>query len=92
MEYKFAYSAEKDLILKESRKVSFKDIIDIIKTGGLLDDVDHFNKEKYPNQRIFIVKLKNKLYAVPYVKDEIKKVIFLKTFYPNRKLKKIYNK
>ena len=92
MQYKFDYSKEKDLILREVRNIGFKDIIDGIKRGNLLDDIDHFNKKKYPNQKIFIVKIKSKIYAVPYVIDKIRKVTFLKTFYPNRKLKKKYLK
>ncbi len=92
MPFKYDYSQEKDEILKEVRGVSFEDIIVSIKEGNLLDDIDHFNKKKYPNQRIFIVKIKLEIYAVPYVIDNQRKVIFLKTFYPSRKLKKIYIK
>lgn len=90
MTYKFDYSEEKDLILRETRGLGFSDIIEEINKGNLLDDIDHFNKKKYPNQRIFIVKVKSKVYAVPYIKDRVKKVTFLKTFYPNRRLKKKY--
>jgi len=92
VKYKFDYSKEKDSVLREARGISFKEIIDAINRGNLLDNVDHFNKKKYPNQKIFIVKIKTKVYAVPYVIDKIRKVTFLKTFYPNRKLKKKYLK
>lgn len=90
MLYKFDFSKEKDSILREAREIGFKDIIDAINRGDLLDNVDHFNKKKYPKQKIFVVKIKDKVYAVPYVLDKIRKVTFLKTFYPNRKLKKKY--
>lgn len=92
MRYKFDYSEEKDAILKEARGIGFKDIIEAIDEGDLLDNIDHFNKRKYPNQKIFIVKIKTKIYAVPYVYDKERKVTFLKTFYPNRKLKIKYLK
>lgn len=92
MQYKFDYSKDKNQILKQTRGIGFQDIIDGIKKGNLLDNIDHFNKKKYPKQKIFVVKIKDKVYAVPYVIDKIRKVTFLKTFYPNRKLKKKYFK
>ncbi|MBI2008735.1 toxin [Candidatus Amesbacteria bacterium] len=92
MKYKYDFSSEKDEILKETRGLGFRDIIEAIKKGSLLDDVKHFNRDKYPKQRIYIVRLNNKIYAIPYVKDHEKKVIFLKTIYPNTKLKVKYIK
>ena len=49
------YSLEKNELLKELREISFEDVILAIENGGLLDDVEHPNKEKYPNQNIFII-------------------------------------
>ena len=88
--YGFDYSEEKNIVLKETRRVGFEDIIKAIKEGGLLDDIDHFNKKRYPNQRILIVKLKRRVYAVPYVPDRKRRVKFLKTIYPSRSLKEKY--
>ena len=90
MKYKFDYSEEKDAVLRAARGLGFREIVEEINNGNLLDDIDHFNKRKYPNQRILIIKAENKVYAVPYVVDKIKKIKFLKTLYPNRKLKKKY--
>lgn len=92
MKYRFNYSEEKDLILREVRGISFEDAIEAINEGNVLDDIDHFNKKRYPNQRIFILRIRDKVYAVPYVLDKIRAIIFLKTIYPNRDLKKIYLK
>jgi len=90
--YNFDFSKEKDLILREARGIGFKDVIEELNKGHILDEIDHFNKKKYPNQRILIVKIKNKVYAVPYVLDKERKVKFLKTIYPSRILKKKYTK
>ena len=90
--YDFDYSKEKDSVLRDTRGIGFSDVIDAIKKGNLLDDIDHFNKKRYPKQKIFIVKIKSKVYAIPYVIDKERKVTFLKTIYPNRKLKKKYSK
>jgi len=86
------YSLEKNELLKSSRNISFEDIILALENGFLLDDIEHTNKEKYPNQNIFIifVEVKNYVYLVPYVEDEIS--IFLKTIIPSRKMNKEYNK
>ena len=92
MKYKFDYSPEKNQILKQKRNIGFKDIVDAINHGNLLDDINHFNKKRYPNQKIFIVRIEDKVYAVPYVDDKARKVTFLKTIYPNRKLVKKYLK
>ena len=86
------YSLEKNDILKASRGISFEDVILALEEGYLLDDIEHPNKEKYPNQNIFIilVVVKDYVYLVPYVEDETS--IFLKTIIPSRKMNKKYNK
>lgn len=84
--YIFDYSEEKNLLLKEARGIGFEDIIRAIEKGQLLDNIDHFDRKKYPNQKILIVKFKNYVYAVPYVIDKKRKVNFLKTIYPNKVL------
>ncbi|MCH7730213.1 toxin [Patescibacteria group bacterium] len=92
MKYRIDYSEEKNLILKETRGVDFEDVVDSLEKGKILDNINHFNKKKYPNQKIFIVEIKKYAYAIPYVIDKKRKVIFLKTVYPNRVLKEKYLK
>ena len=86
------YSLEKNEILKSTRDISFEDVVLALEEGYLLDDIEHPNKEKYPNQNIFIilVVVKNYVYLVPYVEDETS--IFLKTIIPSRKMNRKYNK
>ena len=85
------YSLEKNEILKSTRDISFEDVILALENGYLLDDIEHPNKEKYPNQNIFIIliQIKDYVYIVPYVEDD--KSIFLKTIIPSRKMNKKYN-
>ena len=85
------YSLEKNELLKSSRDISFEDVILALENGYLLDDIEHPNREKYPNQNIFIIliMIKDYVYLVPYVEDE--KSIFLKTIIPSRKMNKKYN-
>jgi hypothetical protein len=86
------FNEDKNAKLKAERGVGFEDVILAIEESWLLDDLRHKNPDKYPNQNIFVVlvKIKNYVYAVPYVEDEA--TIFLKTIIPSRKLNGIYNK
>ena len=85
------YSLEKNELLKQQRDISFEDILLALEDGDLLDDIEHPNRDKYPDQNIFIilVKIKDYVCLVPYVED--KKTIFLKTIIPSRKMNKKYN-
>lgn len=84
----FRWNEEKNSFLKEERSVSFEDVVNAINNGDLLDVIEHYNKNKYPNQLIFIVKLRNYVYIIPFVENESE--IFLKTIIPSRKMKKKY--
>lgn len=92
MKFRIDFNPEKNLLLKETRGIGFEEVIEAIYNGNLLDDINHFNKEKYPYQRIFIVRIKTNIYAVPYIIDKKRDILFLKTIYPNRRLKRKYLK
>lgn len=87
----FNYSEEKNLLLKATRRIGFDDVIEAIRLGKLIDDVKHPNLKR-GNQRIYVVKINNYAYAVPYVLDNQKQEVFLKTIYPSRLLTKHYLK
>ena len=92
MKFKIEFSEEKNLLLKALRGISFDEAKKAIEENGVLDDIDHFNQKQYPNQRILIVVINQYVYAIPYVIDKVRKVMFLKTIYPNRILTKKYLK
>ena len=89
--YRIEFSEEKNLLLKETRGISFEDIIVAIEEKKILGDLKHSNK-KYVHQRILAVRKEKYVYAVPYVIDLKRKVIFLKTVYPSRVLTDKYMK
>jgi len=39
---------------------------------GLLDTIEHPNPHRYPNQRIFIIKVQDYVYLVPLVETEVR--------------------
>jgi len=54
----------------------------------LLDIVEHPKQERYGGQRIFIVKIREYAYLVPFLETE--REIFLKTIIPSRRATKKY--
>ena len=84
----YDWNDEKNKILKKLRGVSFEQVELAIESGDLVDRVKHPNSEKYPNQKVFVVKIENYICSVPYVEDDEK--IFLKTIIPSSKATKKY--
>jgi len=82
------WNSTKNCQLIAERGVSFEDIVFCIQQGGLLDDLEHPNSDKYPGQRIFVVNIDDYVHLVPYVEN--RKEIFLKTVIPSRKATKQY--
>ena len=79
----FDWNNEKNMMLKRDRNISFERIIVAIEQDGLLDILEHPNKEKYPNQLLLLVEIDRYVYVVPCVLEN--DVCFLKTIFPSRK-------
>ena len=86
----FDWDIEKNLKLKVERGVSFDEVVSILESEGPLDIIDHPNKDRYPNQRMYVIAIEDYVYLVPFVEDSEKK--FLKTIFPSRKMTKKYLK
>lgn len=84
----FDWDKEKNELLKKPREISFEDVQTAVEEGRLLDDFEHPNKKRYPNQRIMVVEIENYAYYIPYVEDGEK--VFFKTIFPSRKATKKY--
>ncbi len=82
------WNSTKNQQLIAERGISFEDIVFCMQQGQLLDDIEHPNSDKYPEQRIFVVNVDNYVHLVPYVED--RQEIFLKTVIPSRKSTKQY--
>lgn len=91
MAFSITFNEEKNQLLKAIRNVSFEDVLEALKKGELLADIAH-PSQKYSRQRLYVVKIKEYAYGVPYVLNIQKQEIFLKTIYPSRILTKIYLK
>ena len=82
------WDIEKNKRLKEERNISFEEIIFCIKNNGLLKIIEHPNRDKYSNQKMYVLECKDYFYLVPFVETENE--VFLKTIIPSRKVKKKY--
>lgn len=84
----YYWDEDKDNLLKQTRNISFEDVVSAIKNKNVLADIAHSNQEHYYKQRILVIKINGYVYAAPYVPN--KDNWFLKTIYPNRKYNKKY--
>jgi len=84
----FSWDVKKNQQLLAERGISFEEIVYYIEKGDLLDVVQHPNRHRYPNQRIFIIGIEDYAYLVPFIESEHE--IFLKTIIPSRKATKKY--
>jgi len=74
-------------LIKE-RGVSFEDVVFYLMQDEILDDIEHPDSDKYPNQRIFVLNIDEYIHLVPYVESRTE--IFLKTVIPSSKATKAY--
>lgn len=76
--------------LRTTRGIGFEEIAFRLAGNELVDMMDHPDPHRYPGQKIFIIRFGDQILAVPFVENE--GVVFLKTIFPSRKLKRIYEK
>jgi uncharacterized DUF497 family protein len=82
------WNTEKNQLLMSERGISFDDVLFALQSGRLVDDLVHQNKNKYSNQRIFMVEVDGHAWLVSYIENEAE--IFLKSVIPSRKVTKHY--
>lgn len=82
----FDWNEQKNALLKVSRGVGFEDVVNAIADGHLLIILQHPNPTKYPNQKVYVIRIQDYAYAVPFIEN--KDALFLKTIYPSRKFTK----
>ncbi len=80
------WDEDKNKKLISERNVSFDEISEIILQEKYLNILENPNRE---DQMIFIVRLNDYIYVVPFIIDEDENII-LKTAYPSRKFNKLY--
>ena len=84
----FAWSPENNAQLLAERQLCFEAVVVAIEAGDLLDIQDHPNQQRYPGQRILVVRLHGYIHLVPMIETE--EHLFLKTIIPSRKANRLY--
>lgn len=79
------WDPEKNKLLKRTRKISFEEIAQLIKSNQIIAVEDNPGRS---NQEMYILEIKNYAIVVPFVKTD--EEIFLKTAFPSRKHTKRY--
>ncbi|MCK5681145.1 toxin [bacterium] len=82
----FKWNPDKNKLLFETRGITFDEVVQAVSDGYGISDVPHWNKKRYPKQKIMTVIINNYAYLVPYVRDG--ENYFLKTIIPSRKASK----
>jgi uncharacterized DUF497 family protein len=80
------WDTDKNDLLQRGRGICFEDVLLALEKAALLDNLEHPNQDKYPGQRIMIVRIENYVCLVPYI--ETKECVLLKTIIPSRKATK----
>lgn len=91
MAFSISFNEEKNQLLKATRAICFEDVLEAIKKNQLLANSSNPNNQR-PHQKIYIIEINRYAYVIPYVINEEKKEIFLKTIYPSRVFTRKYLK
>lgn len=83
----FDWSDEKNELLKNTRGISFEDVVLSLQSGKLLDKI---KSPTHEDQECYVIDINDYVYIIPFAEDEEK--VFLKTIYPSRKHTKYYLK
>ena len=84
----FQWNEDKNQRLKVERGISFEEVIVHIVAGNLLDVIERPNLDRYEGQRMFIVRIRDYVWLVPFIETEDE--LFLKTIIPSRRATKKY--
>ena len=82
----YNWNIEKNKLLKETRNISFEEIVLAISQNRIIEVYEHTNLDKYPGQKIYEIEYNDYIYLVPYIENENE--YFLKTIIPSRKATK----
>ncbi len=85
----YEWDTHKDEWLRRNRGLSFPDVVYHLEHGDLLDDTEHPNQERHPGQRLYVIRIIDYVFLVPFYRSG--NVDFLVTAYPSRKYTRDYS-
>lgn len=84
----YIWDPAKNERLQRERRISFDDVKYHLTSSEPLGDIQNPNQERYPGQRLYIVRINNGAWVVPYRRSG--GYVFLYTAYPSEKFTRIY--
>ena len=84
----FDWDNDKNEQLKRERGISFEQIVLLILNDRILDILEHPNKMKYSDQKLYVIDVDDYAYVVSF--EDRKGVRFLKTIFQARKYTQQY--
>jgi len=84
----FIWDPDKNALLQRTRGLGFEVIVTVIMTGGLVANMSHPHRERYPHQRVLTGAINNYAYVVPCIATG--EVVELITLFPSRKATRDY--
>ena len=85
----YRWNPDKDELLRRNRGLSFHDVVYHLQHGGLLADIEHPNQQRYPHQRMYIVRIRGYVHVVPFYRRESDE--FLITAFPHSRSNRRYS-
>ena len=79
----FRWDNDKNQWLRKNRGVCFEQVVILMEREDVLETIEHPNQNRYPGQKIAIVRIDDYAYLVPYVQEN--EDISLKSIIPSRK-------
>jgi len=79
----FDWDNDKNEQQKRDRGISFEQIVFLILNDRILDILEHPNRVKYGNQKLYVIDVDGYAYVVPF--EDREGVRLLKTIFPSRK-------
>ena len=74
----FDWDVAKNERLVKERNISFEEVIFYIEKGHLLDIIEHPNKEKYKDQKMYVIQINDYAYLVPFVEVQVTRPLKMK--------------
>ena len=85
----FEWSEEKNELLKNTRDVSFEELVQAYASGAFYKIRPHPDVDKYPRQSLLIISIRGYIHCAPFVWKG-SRVVFLKTLYKSRVFNNLY--
>ena len=84
----YVWDPAKNERLQRERGISFDDVKYHLTSSEPLGDIQNPNQERYPGQHLYIIRINNLAWVVPYRRTA--RYVFLYTAYPSEKFTHIY--